>query len=76
MGTLNLLLDSCAFIWLAANPAKLSSTAALAIENRDSDLYLSDASVWEIVLKHAKGKLPLPELPRIWSSTTGCVFPD
>lgn len=66
MGALNLLLDSCAFLWLAVKPAKLSSAAKAAIEDRDSDLYLSDASVWEIALKHSKGKLPLPEAPRFW----------
>lgn len=63
---MNLLLDSCSFIWLATKPGKLSRAAAAAIEDRDSDLYVSDASVWEIVLKHAKGRLPLPEAPRTW----------
>ena len=27
---------------------------------------MSDASVWEISLKHSTGKLPLPDQPRLW----------
>lgn len=63
---MNLLLDSCAFLWLAAKPGKLSRAAVAALEDPASELYLSDASVWEIVLKYGKGKLPLPEAPRTW----------
>lgn len=63
---MRLLLDTCAFLWLAGKPAKLSPAAVAAINDPANDLYLSDASVWEISLKHAKGKLPLPETPRLW----------
>ena len=40
--------------------------ATAAISNPDNLLFLSDASVWEIALKFAAGKLPLPKAPRIW----------
>ena len=63
---MNLLLDTCAFLWLAASPSKLSSPAEAAINDLSNQLYLSDVSIWEIVLKHAAGKLPLPEAPRTW----------
>jgi PIN domain nuclease of toxin-antitoxin system len=61
-----LLLDTCTFLWLAAQPTKLSPAAAAAIDNQASELYLSDVSIWEVVLKHGAGKLPLPEKPREW----------
>ena len=66
MGCVNLLLDTCAFLWLAGNPSQLSSAAVAAIDQPSNLLFLSDVSVWEIVLKNAAGKLPLPEPPRIW----------
>ncbi len=63
---MRLLLDTCAFLWLAAQPARLSALAAAAINDETSELFLSDTSVWEIVLKYQAGKLPLPESPRGW----------
>jgi PIN domain nuclease of toxin-antitoxin system len=66
MGSVNLLLDTCAFLWLAAEPASLSPPACAALDDASNRLFVSDASVWEIVLKHLSGKLPLPESPRAW----------
>ena len=63
---MRLLLDTCAFLWLAGQPAKLSAAATAAINDSQNELFLSDTSVWEIVLKHTAGKLPLPDPPRIW----------
>ena len=66
MGLVKLLLDTCAFLWLAGNPSRISTSAASAMDDPSNQLFLSDVSVWEIVLKHAAGKLSLPEPPRIW----------
>ena len=63
---MRLLLDTCTFLWLAAEPSKLSSTAALTLDDVANELFLSDASVWEIALKYKAGKLPLPNVPRQW----------
>jgi PIN domain nuclease of toxin-antitoxin system len=63
---MNLLLDTCAFLWLAGDPSQLSAPAVAALNDSTNQLLLSDASVWEIVLKNAAGKLPLPAPPRIW----------
>jgi PIN domain nuclease of toxin-antitoxin system len=61
------MLDTCAFVWLVSEPARLSAKAKLAIDDAD-DLFLSDVSVWELCLKwHAK-KLTLPLPPRAWVS--------
>ena len=63
---MKLLLDSCALIWLASEPARLSMTATKAINDAGNELYISHASLWEISLKHAAGKLTLPDAPRFW----------
>ncbi len=60
------LLDTCTFLWLAQQPAMISPTAANALNDPDSALFVSDVSLWEITLKHAAGKLPLPDAPRKW----------
>jgi len=53
------LLDTHAFLWAIAGDRRMSARA------RDlfvgpSDLYISIASVWEILIKSQVGKLPLP----------------
>ena len=63
---MKLLLDTCAFLWLATEPARLSTTAADTIDDEANDLFISDVTVWEVTLKHLVGKLPLPEPPRVW----------
>jgi PIN domain nuclease of toxin-antitoxin system len=58
----SLLLDTCTFLWLAGGSG-LSPAAAAAIRNPVNEVFLSAVSVWEIVVKHATGKLSLPEPP-------------
>ncbi len=63
---MRLLLDTCTFLWLAGDPSRISEAARAAIDEPSNTLYLSDVSVWEMVLKNAAGKLPLPQKPRKW----------
>ena len=63
---MTLLLDTCAFIWLTQEPAKLSAVAQAAIDDSANILVLSQASAWEMHLKHHAGKLSLPDPPRQW----------
>ncbi len=63
---MNLLLDTCTFLWLAASPERISAPAKSALDAPDNSLWISDISLWEIAMKHAAGKLPLPSSPRIW----------
>lgn len=65
---MNLLLDSCALIGLASEPSQLSVAATRAIHQPEAGLHVSHASLWEISLKHAAGKLVLPDSPRVWWS--------
>lgn len=63
---MNLLLDTCAFLWLVADPDRLGQMAAAAIQNPDTQLFLSDTSVWELSLKWQARKISLPSPPRRW----------
>jgi PIN domain nuclease of toxin-antitoxin system len=58
-----LLLDTCTFLWIVSGAPDLSPTARELFVDPDNDVYLSAVSVWEIALKHAAGRLPLPEAP-------------
>lgn len=60
---MNILLDTCAFLWLVADSPDLSENARRLFADPDNDVYLSVASGWEIIVKHNLGKLPLPEPP-------------
>lgn len=63
------LLDTCTFIWLCSEPLRLSAGVRQTIDDRDTDLVLSDASALEITLKWHAGKITLPEPPRSWIET-------
>jgi len=52
-----LLLDTHVFLWSALEPERLSRTATRLLCSSGTALYLSVASVWELSLKHQKGKL-------------------
>lgn len=57
---MRLLADSCVVVWWLEDPSQLSDAARAAIEDGNNDVVLSAASVWELWLKIAKGKLKLP----------------
>jgi hypothetical protein len=63
---MRILLDTCAFIWLASDPGQLGGDARSALEDPHKERFLSLSSVWEIVLKYHLGKLPLPSKPEEW----------
>jgi PIN domain nuclease of toxin-antitoxin system len=60
---MELLLDTCTFLWFILDSPELSKPARQAIESGANRVYLSSVSVWEITLKHALSKLPLPIPP-------------
>jgi PIN domain nuclease of toxin-antitoxin system len=57
------LLDTHCWLWLQASPEQLSPEVLQLLGNPHNDLLLSAASSWEIAIKYALGKLPLPEPP-------------
>jgi len=58
-----LLLDTCTFLWIVGGAPDLSSRAREVFVDPDNEVYLSVVSAWEIALKHAAGRLPLPGSP-------------
>ena len=68
---MNLLLDTCTFIWLVSDPGQLSQAATDAIDDAANELSLSDATLWEICLKWQLGKIGLPAPPRTWVEQQG-----
>lgn len=65
---MKLLLDTHVWLWLQYAPERLGRALALA-EDPGNELLFSAASSWEIALKWALGKLPLPEPPATYVPT-------
>jgi PIN domain nuclease of toxin-antitoxin system len=63
---MKLLIDTCTFLWIASESKRLSKTAAALFLDENNERYLSAASAWEIGIKHAAARLPLPERPDIY----------
>ncbi|MGH2669331.1 MAG: type II toxin-antitoxin system VapC family toxin [bacterium] len=60
---MKLLLDTATFLWLIAEPERLTAAVREACVDSTNDVYLSAVSAWEIAVKHGIGRLPLPEPP-------------
>lgn len=60
---MRLLLDTCTFLWIAAGSDELSDPARAAYADPGNEVFLSAVSAWEIAMKNALGRLPLPEAP-------------
>jgi len=57
---MRVLLDTHAFLWFMAGDARLSQKAREAMSDENAELFLSAASVWEMAIKAALGRLQLP----------------
>lgn len=60
---MRILLDTHAWLWLQTAPERLPERSLELVSDPDNEVYFSAASSWEIAIKHALGKLPLPEPP-------------
>ncbi|MBK5968061.1 MULTISPECIES: type II toxin-antitoxin system VapC family toxin [Thiorhodovibrio] len=58
---MRILLDTCAFLWLASDAPDLSQTARNVFQDVENEVFLSSLSAWEVMVKNRLGKLPLPE---------------
>jgi len=64
---MNFLIDTHVFLWMAAEPEKLSVKAEKCIMNAENALYLSIVSLWEMQIKTQLGKLALDvPLDELW----------
>jgi PIN domain nuclease of toxin-antitoxin system len=60
---MRLLLDTHVFLWYISADPNLPAMFRTAIQDPANEVYLSAGSVWEAVIKHGLGKLPLPGPP-------------
>ena len=60
---MKLLLDTCTFLWLIADARDLSPRARELFRDPSNEVYLSAVAAWEIAVKYALGRLPLPAPP-------------
>ncbi len=60
---MRILLDSHAFLWYISSDSKLSPAAEKVI-TESQEVFVSVATLWELSLKHANGKLTLAAPPK------------
>jgi len=60
---MKVLMDTHTFLWWNTDDPQLSLHVKEIIADGQNEVFLSAASVWEIVIKTAKGRLILPESP-------------
>jgi PIN domain nuclease of toxin-antitoxin system len=58
---MKLLLDTCCWLWWLSDTDKLSQQQLEAIANRQNQLFLSVATIWELSIKVNGQKLTLPQ---------------
>ncbi|KAA6183061.1 type II toxin-antitoxin system VapC family toxin [Thiohalocapsa marina] len=63
---MNPLLDTHIFLWYISADSRLAPEIAQAIREPENRVYLSPVSLWECLVKHGLGKLPLPDAPETW----------
>lgn len=63
---MKLLLDTHAFLWIAGNWRSIRVSAQRLLSKTETQLYLSAASIWEISIKAALGRLTLPATPPVY----------
>jgi PIN domain nuclease of toxin-antitoxin system len=64
-GGVQMILDTCALLWLASGDKKISRSTLKQI-NEASAVYVSAISGFEIAIKAGRGKLQLPHAPQEW----------
>ena len=63
---MRILLDSHAVLWYVDQDQMLSGTAHAVITDPANDLLVSAATIWELAIKAAIGKLSLSQPYRLW----------
>ena len=61
---MRLLIDSHVLLWAALDDPRLAGAQRAAFVDPDHELLVSAATLWELGIKYAIGKLPLPVTPR------------
>lgn len=58
---MRLLVDSHVLLWHVRDDPRLRPAPTAAIEAEDADVFVSTASLWELAIKSALGKLTVPD---------------
>jgi len=59
----SILIDTHVFLWAAGVKGRLSESAKMLLSDRETTIFFSAASAWEIAIKWSKGRLDLPAAP-------------
>ena len=70
---MRLLLDTHAFLWWCEDDPRLGEAERAAIRDGANEVFLSAASVWEMAIKQALGRLQVPEPPSVAAPRMGIV---
>ncbi len=62
---MRILLDTQIWLWMLADPGRLTGTAKDLLTDPSTELLLSAASTWEIAIKTGLGRLTLPGPPTV-----------
>ena len=57
---MNLLLDTCTFLWLIGNPGRISPRAVQLLADPNNKAHFSVVSSWEIAVQLGLGRLIAP----------------
>jgi PIN domain nuclease of toxin-antitoxin system len=71
---MKILVDTHTFLWWNEASSKLSRRASTLLADSRNTLFLSVASVWELVMKVQSGKLKIPEPPSIYVPTRAAHY--
>ena len=63
---MKLLLDTHVLLWAATSPERLTANARAAIEDGETDIFVSAVTAWEIAIKQSLGKLELARPAELW----------
>lgn len=63
---MKVLLDTCTFLWIILDAPNLSDRARELHADPANEVYVSAVSAWEISVKSALGRLPLPKHPALF----------
>jgi PIN domain nuclease of toxin-antitoxin system len=63
---MRLLLDTHIFLWFISGDVRLPADWRDSIRDAGNAVFLSVVSIWEAIVKHRLGKLPLPHPPELY----------
>jgi len=63
---MRLLLDTHVFLWFISGDERLPAGMRDSIRSSENEVHLSVISLWEALVKHQLGKLPLPQTPETY----------